>query len=177
MEEFGMWELDNFCWYAIRTKPNQEDRADANLRAWGVETVAPKWIDRRVNEFSSKVTHITRPLFPGYIFARFAANELLHKVIYTRGVNNVVCFAGLPVPVDDEAIELLRSRSGDDGFVRLHDELSPGDKVIIKDGPFRNLSGVFDKNQKDAERVSILLTAIKYQNRVMIDRGLLKKVA
>ena len=79
-------------WYVVHTNPKQEERADSNLRAWGVETLHPKLKTRRFNEFTGAPTVTTRPLFPRYIFAKFNAREQLAKISFTRGVHYVVSF-------------------------------------------------------------------------------------
>jgi len=116
-------------WYVVHTHPKQEDRAYSNLRCWNVETLHPKMKSRRVNEFSGALTYITKPLFPGYIFARFDARTQFAKISFTRGVHHVVSFGGQPTPVEDDVIGIIRSRIDDNGFVRIGDQLKPGDKV------------------------------------------------
>jgi len=162
-------------WYVIRTKPKQEDRADSNLRAWRVKTFAPKIKERRYNEYSGKVSYQVKPLFPSYIFARFNLDELLHRVRFTRGVNNVVSFGGMPAPVDDEMIDIIESLKGADGLVRIGEELRPNDKVIVKTGPLRNFVGIFEGQYKDEKRVSILLETVSYQSRLVVDREAVSK--
>lgn len=163
-------------WYAISTKIRQEDRAESNLRAWGVETFTPRIKERWRNPFTGEPGFITKALFPRYLFARFSVYELLHKVNFTRGVVGVVSCNGLPTPVDDEIIALIMSRRGDDGFIRIGEELHPGDKVVIEDGPLKNLAGIFEQRLKGEGRVSVLLTAINYQGRVLIDEESLRRV-
>ncbi|MGH9754026.1 MAG: transcription termination/antitermination NusG family protein, partial [Blastocatellia bacterium] len=77
-------------WYAIQTHPKQENRAESNLKAWNVETFFPRIKDCRFNEFTGEPSYFIKPLFPGYLFSRFALNNLLHKVRFTRGVHSVV---------------------------------------------------------------------------------------
>lgn len=167
---------NELCWYAVYTKPREEDRAGYNLTAWQVETFTPRLIARRYDKFTGRQQKVIRPLFPRYIFARFRAHQLLHKVSFTRGVHSVVNIGGVPAVVDDEIIEQIRSRLGDDGFVRTYDELKPGDRVVIQDGPLKDFVGVFESKTKDQARISILLTAVKYQSHVLIERELAKKV-
>jgi transcriptional antiterminator RfaH len=164
-------------WYAIHTKARQEDRADSNLRAWRVKTFAPKIKERRYNEYSGKASYLVKPLFPGYIFARFKLDDLLHKIKFTRGVNNVVAVGGMPAPIDDEVMEVMLAREGADGFVRMGEELQPGDKVIIRQGILRNFIGIFQRYHREEERVSILLETVSYQNRLIVERGAVKKIA
>lgn len=164
------------CWYVIFTKPMHESRVENNLRARQVETFTPKVKVRWENPFTGRPTYVTRPLFPRYTFAKFRLNESLYNINFTRGVQCVVSFDNKPGIVDEEVIKLLQSRVGEDGFVRMNDELRPGDKVTIKDGPLKNLVGVFDSKCKEHERVSILLTTVSFQNRIIIHQDLVAKV-
>lgn len=88
----------------MQTDALQEDRAAENLNAWGVETFAPKYKERRSNAFTGRPVY-TRSLFPRYMFARFDAARMLRKVWFTRGVAKVVGFGDGPSPVDDEILE------------------------------------------------------------------------
>jgi transcriptional antiterminator RfaH len=163
------------CWYAIQTRPQEEGRAEMNLMAWGVATLAPKIKESRHNQFTGKPTHFTKPLFPRYIFARFDAETLQHKVSYTRGVQSVVSFNNRPLEVDDEAIALIRSRMDEDGFVRLENEPKPGDEVMINNGSLKGLNGIFDKRIKGTDRVRIFLQTVSYQAHVTINKSLVQQ--
>jgi transcriptional antiterminator RfaH len=163
-------------WYVIHTHPKQEDRADSNLRVLGVPIFNPKIKGRRYNQFVISPTFVTKPLFPRYIFAQFGINDLYHKVRFTRGVYNVVSFGGGPAPINKEIIALIRSNIKDDGFVRMYEEISPGDKIIVKDGPLKNFAGIFERAMKDTDRVRILLETVSYQAHVEIERDMVKKV-
>jgi transcriptional antiterminator RfaH len=168
---------DDPQWYALRTHPKQEDRAEFNLRAWQVETFNPKMRERRYNEFSGKPTDRVKTMFPNYIFARFDADRLLSKVWYTRGVQSVVGFGSGPTPISGEMIDLFKSTVGDDGCVNLVEDIQPGDEVIVKSGPMKDLMGVFERGVKSTDRVIILLDAVNYQARVMVERHLVTRVA
>jgi transcriptional antiterminator RfaH len=167
-------------WYVIHTRPQEEARAESNLRGWGIETFLPKAKERRKRTSPGAApSYYVTPLFARYLFARFKADELLYKVTFTRGVHSVVNFGGWPTPVDDEVVELLRNQSDGDGCVRLGEELKKGDKVVISRGPFRNLIGVLEgkAKAKGQDRVTLLLTAVNWQSRVSLDRQLVKKIA
>lgn len=163
-------------WFAVCTHAKQEDRAYYNLQASSVECFNPKIKEYRRNQFTGAVTQITRPLFPRYIFARFNPQSLLRKVSYTRGVLKVVSFNAKPAPIDAEVVELLKARTGSDGFFSVGEALKPGDLVRIKDGPWKALVGVVERNIQAGERVQLLLTAINYQGRLMIEREWIEKV-
>ena len=162
-------------WYVLYTHLKQEERANENLRSWGVETLHPKLRTRRYNEFTGAPAYITQPLFPRYLLAKFNAREQLPKIRFTRGVHNVVCFGESPAPVDQDIIDLLRTRIDENGFVKEDDELQPGDKVVISAGPLRNLIGIFEREVKGSDRITILLTAIEYQARLVVQRDLVQR--
>lgn len=166
---------DALCWYVIRTGPKQEERAISNLSAWRVETFLPKLRMGRRNQFTGITKYVPVPMFPNYAFARFNANKGLHQIRYTRGVHSVVHFGGIPARVDDSIIELIRSQVGADGFVQMGDDLKIGDCVKIKDGPLANFVGIFAAKMDDRDRVLILLTAVSYQGRIVIERELVEK--
>ena len=64
-----------------------------------------------------------------------------------------------------------------DGFVTMKcEELKEDDKVRISEGPLAGLTGVFKKIIKGTERVVLLLNAIEYQARVVVERASLSKI-
>jgi transcriptional antiterminator RfaH len=163
-------------WFAIHTQLHQENRADANLRAWNVETFFPRIKSQRRNEFSGATTYFTKPFFPRYLFGRFP-QEQLHKIWFTRGVKSVVSFGGTPSPIDDEVIEFLRTRADKDGLIKLSEDLKPGDKVVMRGGMLDSLEGVFEREMNDSQRVMILLKTIKYQGHIVVAKDLIRKVS
>jgi len=163
-------------WYVVHTNPKQEERANSNLRAWGVETLHPKFRKRRYNQFTGAVSYVVRPLFPQYIFAKFNARKQLSKIWFTRGVHNVVSFGGNPTSVDEEIIEIINARIDQNGLVKMGEDLKRGDHVVVEAGPLKNLMGVFEQELKESERIIVLLTAISYQGRLVVNRDLCTKV-
>lgn len=157
-------------WYVIKSQPKQETRAETNLNAWNVETFLPRMKERRQQPHTGAATYSIRPLFPGYLFARFQASALFHKINFTRGVQSIVGFGSGPVAVEDEVIELIQSHVREDGCVRLEEEFKAGDRVMIKEGPLKNLTGVFQRDLTPSDRVMILLTTVSYQGSLTVER-------
>ena len=170
-------DIDGQRWYVIHTLPKQEERAEANLIAWGIETFNPKMRERRANQFTGQPTYFSKPVFSRYIFARFEAGKIISKVNFTRGVQSVVSFGNGPISVDDEIIHLLRSQIGPDNFMRLGEGLKSGDTVQIKSGAFKSLTGIFERDVKPSQRVLLLLTAVNYQGHLLVERELLEKIS
>ena len=169
--------IEASCWYAIQAHPKQEKRAEENLNAWKVETFFPKIKDCRFNEFTGVPSYTVKPLFPGYLFARFAMSNLFHKVRFTRGVQRVVCVGDNPAAIDDRVIEIIAAQVDQTGFVKLGRELEPGTKVLIQAGPFKGLTGIFEREASAENRIKILLDSICYQAHVEVEWKYVKAVA
>lgn len=167
---------ENPNWYVVHTHPQQEDRTTSNLNAWGIETLFPRLRVNKYNEFSGKLIRAVKPLFPNYVFARFRFNERYNRVRYTRGVHSLLCFNSKPAQLEDEIVDLIRSRIGGDGLVKTLEDLKPGDEVVINDGRFRNFCGVFEREMPESDRVRILLSTVSFQAHVVVDRELVKKL-
>lgn len=170
------WVEDGLRWYVIKTQPKQETRAECNLRAWGITTFNPKISERCTNPFTGLMSSVIKPLFSRYIFAKFDVNNTYRRVCFTRGVHSVVNFGNGPLSIDDDIIKLIQSRLGEDGLVKLDNELNPGDQVMIDSGPLSHMVGVFQHDIEGTDRVAILLTAITYQGRVIIEKDQVKKI-
>lgn len=165
---------DTPYWYAIHTHPRQESRAEENLKAWSVETFFPRTRGCRFNQLTGASSFFIKPLFPGYLFARFALSKLLHKVRFTRGIHSVVCIGSDPAPIDDRVIEIIAAQADEAGFVKVGAGLDPGAKVLIQAGPFKRLTGIFEREASAADRVKILLDCVAFQARVEVERNHVK---
>jgi transcriptional antiterminator RfaH len=161
-------------WYAIYTKPKVEDNVSEKLRQAGLEVYNPKL--RLQKYIRNKYCTVIESLFPCYIFGKFDPIEYRRMISYTRGVRKIVGGLNAPWTLSEEIIELIRSHEKE-GFVRIGcDDLKAGDAVKIAEGPFAGLSGIFNKIIKGSERVLILLNALQFQARVIVDRTSLRKV-
>lgn len=161
-------------WYAVYTKPRQEDIVTRYLERAGIEVFNPKLKQRKYMQGCYR--DVIVPMFPCYIFARFEPSIAFHMIKYTRGVRRIVG-GDQPWRVPDEIIWLIKTQE-EDGIITIRpQDFKNGDIVAIKDGPLQGLSGIFEKEISGEERVVLLLTAIEYQARIIIDRTLLMKVA
>lgn len=167
---------DTPLWYVIYTKAREEERAESNLRAWGLPTFMPR-IKQLTYRGSVKARATVKHLFPRYIFAKFNCETTLHKVNATRGVCGVVAFGHNPCPVDDIVIETIQSQIGTEGFVKIDEDICCGDKVMMRDGPFKSCEGTVDRETADRDHVVVLLSSVSYQGRLLINKALVKKIA
>jgi transcriptional antiterminator RfaH len=154
-------------WYAVNTKSHCEASAYASLDRLGVEVFLPMLRERKV--LRGKCRPTTSPLFPGYLFAMFDVSKQLRAVTYAQGVKNVVTFGSGPSMVDESIIHAIRSQATD-GIIELSgNQFSPGQVVRIQDGPLCGLEAVFEKKLDGTSRAVLLLKAISFQARVILE--------
>lgn len=156
-------------WYALSTKPRQEELADRNLQRLGVETFYPQLRENRVVRRRRQTT--VGPLFPGYLFVRFDAERQYRAVNFAQGVRKLLTFGDEFATVDEAVIAALRGRL-EDGYVTLRPApLAPGQRVRISDGPFSGLEAIFERDMSGSERVVVLLRTLAHQARVVVPRA------
>ena len=167
------WLSEN-CWYVVQTKPRNERRAPHYLEREGIETLNPL-----MEAYSSKRGRSLRtlqPLFPNYIFARFILEQDYPKVRWARGVNKVVGRGREPMPISDVVVDEIKNRIDEDRVVKRAYELEPNDTVKIKEGPLRDIVGVFDRWMSKEGRIRVLLSLIGYQTSVRLHYSQVEKV-
>jgi transcriptional antiterminator RfaH len=160
-------------WYAIHTHPCREAVAAMNIERLGLEVFLPRM--KKTKSVWGVAQIVIKPLFSGYLFARFSPATYLHLIQYARGVRRVVGNGERPLPVDDEIIMAVRSGMDEDGYLHITPRpLRRGDRVMVQDGPLQGLIGTLDQEMDDRQRVVILLEAIEYQARILIEKRYLK---
>jgi transcription elongation factor/antiterminator RfaH len=153
-------------WCAVRTKLRCEAFAEANLQRLGVEVFLPMLRDGKQ---MSAAHRKSAPLFPGYLFVRCEMPEKYRAVSYAAGVKNIVSFGAGPSIVDDSIIDSIKGQAVN-GVIEIADEtFVPGKAVRIHEGPLFGLDAVFEKKLSGTHRAVLLLKAISYQARVIID--------
>ena len=165
--ESDLDESNTRHWYAVNVKPHQEQLADLNLQRLGVETFCPVVKQRKVIRRRQQIS--TSPLFPGYLFARFRLEDQYRAVVYARGVRNIVAFGPTPATVDEEMIAGLKSRLHDGYMTVPTSTFRPGQVVRIQEGPLHGLEAIFEREMPGYQRAVLLLRALSYQARVIVD--------
>ena len=154
-------------WYAVNTKAHSEAFACASLDRLGVEVFLPMLKEQKVLRGYRHST--TSPLFPSYLFAKFDVSSQLRAVAYARGVKRIVTFGSGPSMVDESIIHAIRSQLTEGVIELSEDRFSPGQIVRIQDGPLCGLEAVFEKKLDGTSRAVLLLKAMSFQARVIIE--------
>jgi transcription antitermination factor NusG len=148
-------------WYAVYTKPKREASVAFQLQNIGIEVLNPKLRSRRYRR--NRFIEVIEPLFSCYIFANFEKDNYFHLITYTRGVRYIVGKKN-PVIVPVEVIKAIKESMGEDNIIVVKPRtFKKGDRVIIREGPFKDFCGIFEREIKSCERVMLLLSTLNYK--------------
>ncbi len=149
-------------WYVVQTKSCKEDFVTTQLADAGFDIFNPK-----MKSFSIKKDGFTtKPFFPGYVFVHTDIGTTHRMVKYTRGVLKILAIDNEPIPIDDEAIEIIKQRTNKEDIIEQTLTLREGVKVRIKKGAFRDLVGILESPPDDKGRIKVLLDMVRYSAHV-----------
>lgn len=150
-------------WYVVQTRARQALRAEFNLRNQDFDVYLPRWRVEKI--YQSKRVERIEPLFPNYLFVLLRRwNDNWHRIRSTRGILRLVSFGEEPLPVADTVIAEIRRRAE---AVDPRPALTPGERVVVVDGCFRDLEAVFHAFD-GAERVVLFLRMLQQEVRVTL---------
>lgn len=159
-------------WYALHTKPCTERQVAAHLERRDVETFLPLIADRRRSTTTTTLT----PFFPGYLFVCIDLQTTRSLASLAPGAVYIVGYGDEPIAIPEEIIRLISRQLA---FLAAqkghHARFQSGDPVRITEGPFQNMSGIFDDDCEPRERVHVLLNAMCRSLRVRLPVSALEK--
>ena len=147
-------------WYAVYTKVKAEEAVARLLSKAGIETLNPKI---RVRKYvRRKYVEAVEQLFPCYLFAFFDEGKQGHMIRYTRGVKYIVGREH-PLTVHPQIIEVIRERMEGDIVEPLSEKFDSGERVLVKEGPFKDFYGIFERHIPGKKRATILLETLFFR--------------
>ena len=163
------------AWYVVATKPRAELVAQEHLQRQGYATLLPTLLLRKRRR--GKWQEVTEPTFPGYIFVGLElGRDDMATIRSTQGCRDLLRFGQQPAVVHEDIIRALQSGNSVQGASGdgVKEPFSPGDVVLIEDGPFQGLSAIYCMN-KGADRVQVLITLLGRVQHLNVDIDSLSK--
>lgn len=154
-------------WYAVMAKPRKEQTSAYFLEQAGIEAYYPE-VNECINVKGRRCVRRTS-LFPGYFFARFDYNKEYRTVSYCRGVRKIVTFGQVPAEVEQELLDDIRRGLSRQDIFPIIGRPTNGEVVRISHGPLAGVEGLFDSCRSGKERVVVLLRALSYQSRAIVN--------
>lgn len=177
-------------WYVVRVQVGREERIRSTLERRihekGLEDVLT-----RVLVPTEKVTEIRggkkklreKKLYPGYLMIEMENNErpdiddrAWYLVRETPGIGD---FLGLrkPIPMPQHEVERILSDSSEtEEKPKIKIDLSRGETVRIKEGPFENFDGIVEAINTTKGQVSVNITIFGRATSVELEYWQLEKV-
>lgn len=147
-------------WYALRVRSRFEVLTSKSLRDLGYEQFLPTRLERR--QWSDRQKAIEVPMFPGYVFCRFAAPQY-HRVLNLRGVVHVVSAGRRPLPIPEHEIASIQAICCSGLIAEPHLFMQTGDQIRIERGPLVGVEGLIlrvERRLRVVVSISILQCSI-----------------
>ncbi len=145
-------------WYVLHTKSRFENVVNEGLLGKEKEVYLPKLLVR--SKRRDRKAMIRVPLFPGYLFVKTDLNPHDHlDILKTVGAVRLIGDKSGPIPVPDNTIDSLKIMVDADQMVATGNRFKEGDRVIVVNGPFTGVSGIFVR-YKGGGRVVVNIDAL-----------------
>jgi transcriptional antiterminator RfaH len=162
-------------WFAVVTKPRQEQIALENLQRQDYKCFLP--LAENPYQRRSKKKKIIEPLFPRYLFLNaVAGTQNLAPVRSTPGVVSMVRFGTELAIVPEHIIKAIKNRiCSITGLINIKPvTIKKGDKVRLFDGPLAGVDGIVQERNSE-NRALILMELLGRPTKVEVDALLLQK--
>ncbi len=131
-------------WYVLHTKSRFENVVHDGLCGKSVEVFLPKITVRSKRKDRKKMIRV--PLFPGYVFVKSDLSPNHHlDIVKTVGAVKLVGNNMGPISVPIETIASLKIMIASDQPVETGYAFQKGDRVMVVEGPFAGVTGLFDR--------------------------------
>ena len=155
------------AWYALHTKSRFENVVNDGLANKSLDVFLPKITVKSRRRDRHKMIRV--PLFPGYLFVRTDLNPHEHiEILKTTGAVQLIGSTRGPVPIADATIDSLKIMVSTEGEVITGTRFKKGDRVMVVNGPFSGVTGIFSSYRGDG-RVIVNIEALGQFAAVNVD--------
>ncbi|MBE7177818.1 MAG: UpxY family transcription antiterminator [Mucilaginibacter polytrichastri] len=126
-------------WYPVYTHARSEKAAYSQLKRKGIETYLP--LQKQQKQWSDRKKWIEEPLIKSYVFVHIDSREMA-EVLMTKGISRFIYFSGKVAQMPQQQIDHLKLLMATADDLEITSEnLSAGEKVIVKAGPLKGMRG------------------------------------
>ncbi len=170
-------------WYVIHTYSGYEENVAENLKQ-RVESLdmedkifnvlIPTEKKIKIKNGKRKVSE--EKIFPGYILVEMEVTDESWYIV--RNTPNVTGFIGtgtIPTPIGEDEVKALQKRMGVED-PKFQIDVSEGTRVIINEGPFKNMEGKVTSVDEAKGKVKVSVSMFGRETPVELDFLQIKKV-
>lgn len=130
---------ETYKWYPVYTHARAEKKAHEALLKKGIEAYLP--LNRQLKQWSDRKKWVEEPLIKSYLFVYITEQDQM-EVLTTKGIARFIYFSGKITAMPDAQINELKLLLASPYQLEITEEdLQPGEKIIIKAGPLKGLTG------------------------------------
>jgi len=130
--------IDNsYKWYPLYTRSRAEKTTQEALAKKNIISYLP--LKKVLKQWSDRKKIVEEPLLKSYLFVYISAKEYA-EVLMTNGVSRFIYFSGKIASIPDKQLadlKLLLANAKDLEVIEY--DISLGEKVLIKAGPFKGI--------------------------------------
>ena len=163
---------DTAKWYPVYTNPRAEKQACQALVSKGIETYLP--LHRQLKQWSDRKKWVEEPFIKSYLFVRINEREQT-EVLMTKGIARFIYFSGRIASMPDRQIDELKLLMASPYELEVTAEhLQPGEKIVIKAGPLKGLTGEII-SYRSQKQLALRLENLGYSIVVYVAASLLER--
>lgn len=161
-------------WYVLHTKSRFENVVTEGLAKKSLEVFLPRIQVQSRRKDRRRVIRV--PLFPGYVFVKTNLNPYEHlEIVKTVGAVRLIGNKIGPVPVPEDTVSSLQIMVTGDQPIATGSRLKKGDRVMVVQGPFTGVTGIFIR-YKSQGRVVVNIEALGQYAAVDVDQEDVEKI-
>jgi len=127
----------HYKWYPVYTRSRAEKKAYDELLRKGITAYLP--LKKTVRQWSDRKKIVEEPLIKSYLFVYISGKEYA-DVLMTNGVARFLYFSGNITSIPEQQMNDLKLLLATDADLEVFDyDIQPGQKVLIKAGPFKGM--------------------------------------
>lgn len=159
-------------WYPVYTNPRAEKQACQLLLNKGIECYLP--LHRQLKQWSDRKKWVEEPFIKSYLFVRINEREQT-EVLMTKGIARFIYFSGRIASMPDRQIDELKLLMASPYELEVTAEhLQPGEKIVIKAGPLKGLTGEII-SYRSQKQLALRLENLGYSIVVYVASSLLER--
>jgi len=143
-------------WSVLHVLANHEKKVAQHLAVRSLEHYLPLYTER--SQWTDRTVTLERPLFPGYVFVRYA-HETRLSVITIPGALRLLGHEGAET-VDCGEVERIREALAHGYVLRPHPAVFAGTRVRVCRGIFESLEGIVTELRRNC-KIIIAVSALQ----------------
>ncbi|MBB2144116.1 UpxY family transcription antiterminator [Pedobacter sp. LMG 31464] len=127
----------SYKWYPVYTRSRAEKTTQIALAKKNIISYLP--LKKVLKQWSDRKKIVEEPLLKSYLFVYISAKEYA-EVLMTSGMSRFIYFSGKIASIPDKQLEDLKLLLANETDLEVIEyDISPGEKVLIKAGPFKGI--------------------------------------